>query len=213
MPKLCFLIVLVTLAIPTLAQADDSTPDQTIPVLIHAGNDLVLLDEFSCLRAACDGRVAPGRHHVTVKVEKNGDWVVDLERDVDIFGPTEIDVHRPGFIRNVAVATTATGGGLVLVGFALPLLSLNSKSTVDRSTGKVTTSNNFFQDTSTPVQVAWIAGIGIGMTLALIGGLSLALTSGDSRIRSRRWALAPVVAPQRYARNGAATGVGFVATF
>lgn len=213
MPKLAlFLSISVTaVAVTGLAEADDARPDPTIPVLIHAGSDLVLLDDFSCLHAACDGRVTPGRHHVTVKVEKDGDWVIDLERSVDIFAPTEIDVHRPGLLRKMAVATTAFGGAIVVVGFGLPLLSLYPKSTVDQTTGKVKTNSNFFENASTSMKVAWIASIGVGMSLALIGAVSLAMTSGESRIRSRRWAVAPF--PHLYGRDGTGMGVGFVTDF
>lgn len=212
MPKLAMLAATFIATLATPALADDSPPERTIPVLIHAGGDLVLLDEFSCLRAACDGRVTPGRHHVTVKVEKDGDWVIDLERDIEIFAPTEIDVQRPGILRKIAFATTATGGAVVLVAIAFPLLSfLSPKSTVDRSTGQVTTSDSFLLRTSTPFKVAWIGSIGVGITLALVGAVSLSMTSGTSRIRSRRWALAPVVTLD--SRDGAGAGVGFVTTF
>lgn len=208
------LIVAAALAHSSAARADEAPVEEagTIPVLVRAGGDRVLLDEMACLRAACDGRVRPGRHRVTVQVLRDGTWVTDLEEDVDIEEPSEIRVERPGFIRKTAVVTTVAGAAIVLAGVLVPAFVCNSSSTTDPTTGQVR-SDNPCRDLPTPLLIGWVAGIGIGITLGLVGGIALATTSGASRITTRRWALVPLVAPRVGEGSGSTFGLGVVVHF
>lgn len=204
---LCAVATVVTSASPA-ASAEESHADTTIPVLIHAGNDRVLLDEMVCLRAACDGRVAPGRHRVTVQAMRDGQWIDEFIEYVDIFSPAEIRVERPGALRTAALVTAMTGGAIAAAGLVIPLVVCRTKSEVQPS-GQVRVYDPC-ADVSDGVKIGWIAGTGIGLTLALVGAFAYTLTSGRSRIATERWALLPVVSPSTRETH---VGLGFVARF
>jgi hypothetical protein len=201
----------VCLAEAKAAHGEEQTPVGEIPVLVHAGDDRVLLDDMPCLRAACEGRVSAGRHRVTVQVVGDGQWITDLVEDIEISAPTEIRVERPGFIRRTALVTTIAGAAITTAGLLVPLFVCSGTSSTDPMTGQVKSSNPC-RDLPTPLQIGWIAGIGVGITLALIGGVALGATSNASHVRARRWAVVPVIAPSSGAQGGSTIGVGFVLT-
>lgn len=182
-----------------------------VPVVIEAGSDIVGLDELRCIRATCDGRVAPGRHTLKREVLREGEWHEVSSEEIEIDGPTRIRVEGPGILRRTAVITLATGATLVAAGIIVPLVICQSDTRVDPVTGMVRRYQPC-DDISDGVKIGWIAGLGIGITLSLLGAVGLATTSGESRLTARRWAIVPQVSLPTPSFAGS-YGAGFVVRF
>lgn len=199
------------------AQDDDGAPKvdpaATIPVRIEAGGDIVSIDELRCMRGTCEGRVTPGRHTVKREVIKDDGFVTDHSEEIEINGPTVVHVQGPGFLRRTAVVTVVAGTAIVLAGVILPLILCKTNETVDPVTG-IVRRDDPCTDLSDGVKIAWIGGVGIGLTLATLGLIGYATTSGDSHVAARRWALLPLIAPTRREGHVAPMlGLGLGATF
>jgi hypothetical protein len=198
------------------ARADDAPANAPwIPVVIEAGSEIVSLDDMRCIRASCEGQVPPGRHTIKLELLKDGEWTETYSRDIDIVAPTLIRVEGPGLLRQTAVVTLAAGAAIVAAGVILPLVLCQASERVDPVTGQVY--RHYPCDgVSDGVKIGWIAGVGIGLTLVMLGAIGFATTSGATRVTTRRWALLPILAPiphDQHGRLGAAIGLGLVARF
>ena len=209
-----------SVALPRVARAEPPeeeappAPDAaTIPVRIEAGSDIVSIDDLRCRRGSCEGRIAPGRHTVKREVIKDGALVTDHEEDVEIGGPSIVRVDGPGLLRRTASVTVVAGATIVLAGLIVPLVLCKSSDTTDPVTG-VMRHDAPCDSVSDGVKVAWIGGLGIGLTLLTLGLIGYATTSGESHVSTRRWALLPLLAPTRREGQLAPTfGLGVVTTF
>jgi len=158
----------------------------TVPVLIDAGSDIVSLGDAVCVRGRCVGRVPRGTNTLERRTTKGGQLVTDFSTEIVIDRPSVVGVAGPGALRTAALATVATGAALILVAVVVPLVVCRSSSTVDSTTGRVITSDPCDR-ISDPVKIAWIGGLGVGITLTLVGAVALAATNGSPRASIEPW--------------------------
>ncbi len=185
----------------------------TIPVRIEAGSDALSIDDVRCRHGSCEGRFAPGRHTVRREVLKDGDYVTESTQDIDLREPSVVAVDGPGFLRKTATVTLVAGAVIVLAGVILPLVLCSSRTVTDPTTRLLRTDDPC-ERVSDGVKVAWIGGVGVGLTLVTLGLIGYATTSGASRVTTRRWALVPSIAPVRVeGRITPAAGLGVVFAF
>lgn len=161
------------------ARAEDPA-EETVPVSVDMDVGSVRIVgagiDASCV-SPCVLHVPRGTYNVTTPLTSEK---VLLDR------ATRLSISRgsPALAKASTVMLVA-GAAIVLASIIIPLVACRS---IDRSIdgyGRVIPASNTCDGVSDGAKVAWIGGAGAGLTMALFGGISLALT-GPS-LSTRDW--------------------------
>lgn len=168
--------------------------ESLVPVLVEADDDALRLDDELCYHRTCELRVTPGKHRLSREVSRGGTSETVAERVVDIEEPTVLRWKGPGILRSTATVTLVSGAAILVAGIVVPLVVCGRSGRYDQNGRYV--DQNPCRDTSDGVKVAWIGGLGVGLTLAMLGAVGLVATE-KPRLDARRWAVLPSVEPRR----------------
>jgi hypothetical protein len=178
------------------ARADEAgVPDSgasadTVPVRIEAGGDYVTIGDATCERGTCIGRVPRGTLELSRKKRTSDGFVTNCSTRIVIDGPSIVRVADPGALHTAAWVALVAGVALVVVGIVVPAAVCRTSSTTDAN-GRILSSSNPCDDLSTPTKVAWIGGLGVGISLSLVGAVGVSLTSSPPRASVEPWVGVP----------------------
>lgn len=165
----------------------------------------------------------PGRYTLEQISLTSESMKTEYSEEVTVEGPTRLGVSGPGFLHDAALGFVVGGGLVAAAGLLLPLFICESSRSVD-SNGQVI-GGSVCDRASDGVKVAWIAGAGAGLTLAMVGAVTLlaapsvphaTVAPWEPPPRSTALGLVPFVLPAlspRDATRGTAVGLAFAATF
>lgn len=137
--------------------------------------------DSSCL-TPCTLQVPPGTYKVTTKMTSE---TMLLDRPSRIFAS-----RGSPALANASTVMLVAGAAIALASVIVPLVACRSSDRSVDACGRVLPASNACDGISDGAKVAWIAGGGVGLTLALVGGVSLALTGPSLRARDWRGASA-----------------------
>lgn len=152
-----------------------SDPARLVPLTIDVEGSVRVSSAAgtSSCTGPCTLQVAPG--FVQVRA-------ADLSQETYVEGPSRVTATKgvPS-LRTAGLVALVAGGLIVAAAVAIPIAVCRSERRVD-SFGRVRDTNNACNDASDALKVGWIAGAGIGLTAAIVGGIVFGTTGPKLRV-------------------------------